>query len=62
MFLGNRARLTGKPVSLTTICEPTVETMWDFQHLNLIGLHGLLGDSFPERKSDNLTTICEPIV
>jgi hypothetical protein len=42
-FLGRRARPTRNVDSLTVICEPTVKTMWDPQHLTTLqDLHGLL--------------------
>jgi hypothetical protein len=36
MFLGNRARLVLKIDNLTTMCVPTVQAMWDPQHLTAL--------------------------
>jgi hypothetical protein len=37
MFVGSRVQQVHKAHNLTTICEPTVYTMWDPQHLTTLG-------------------------
>jgi hypothetical protein len=47
MFLGSRARPVRKDDNLTVVCEPTVYTMSDPQHLtNLLASTAYYGDSF----------------
>jgi hypothetical protein len=36
MFLGSSAQLVRRADNLTAICEPTVYTMWDPQHLTIL--------------------------
>jgi hypothetical protein len=36
MFLGSEVRPVRKADNLTAICEPTVYTMWDPQHLTTL--------------------------
>jgi hypothetical protein len=46
-FLGSRVRPVCRADNLTSICEPTVWTMWDPQHLTTIhGSKACYGDSF----------------
>jgi hypothetical protein len=62
---GGKGRPVRKADNLTTICEPTVQKMWEPQHLKTLwSSTAYYRDSFNlgARKADNLTAICEPIV
>jgi hypothetical protein len=47
MFLVSRGRPARKADNLATICEPTVQTMWDPQQLTILWVSkACYGDSF----------------
>jgi hypothetical protein len=47
MFLGSRERPVHSADHLAAICEPTVQTMWDPQHLTTLrAFMACYGDSF----------------